>query len=310
MNKFDRVISILVLLQTKKVITASEIAEKFDISLRTVYRDIRTLEKAGVPIVGEAGVGYSIMEGYRLPPVMFNQTEAVALLTAEKFIGNLTDAKTEGSFLSAMEKVKAVLRSDEKNSIEVLDSSIATTHPNRSTGNDFLQDVLKCVASKHVMCMHYAKLYDKQSTARDVEPVGCYYNYNNWYLIAYCRLKADYRTFRISRIEQLRSTNEKFVDEHPSLHDYLQSEAETRDSELVVVRFTKETSAYAGDKYTFGFVKEEVHDEYVDMTFLTSSIEYIGRWLISYGKSVQILESDRLRNRIKELVQELHSHYN
>jgi predicted DNA-binding transcriptional regulator YafY len=97
MNKFDRVISTLILLQTKKIIKASNISERFGISLRTVYRDISTLKNAGIPIIGDPGIGYSIMDGYRLPPIMFNEGEALALLTAEKFIGKITDKTTQAS---------------------------------------------------------------------------------------------------------------------------------------------------------------------------------------------------------------------
>ncbi len=78
MNRIDRVTAILIQLQSKKIVRAQEIAERFSISLRTVYRDIKTLEEAGIPIAGEAGVGYSIMEGYRLPQVMFTKEEAIA----------------------------------------------------------------------------------------------------------------------------------------------------------------------------------------------------------------------------------------
>ncbi len=82
-----------------------DIAERFNISLRTVYRDVKTLEEAGIPIIGEAGVGYSIMDGYRLPPVMFTREEATAFLTAEKFVEKLTDASTTEHHKSAMYKI-------------------------------------------------------------------------------------------------------------------------------------------------------------------------------------------------------------
>src|SRR5688572_19482220 len=102
MNRIVRVIAILIQLQSRRVVKAQDIAERFEISLRTVYRDITTLQEAGVPIIGEVGVGYSIMDGYRLPPVMFTKEEAIAFLTAEKLVEKLTDASTKESYLSAM----------------------------------------------------------------------------------------------------------------------------------------------------------------------------------------------------------------
>src|ERR1700741_4212443 len=102
MNRIDRVTAILIQLQSKRVVKAQEIADRFAISLRTVYRDIKTLDEAGIPIIGEAGIGYSIMEGYRLPPVMFTREEATALLTAEKLVEKLTDTSTQQTYQGAM----------------------------------------------------------------------------------------------------------------------------------------------------------------------------------------------------------------
>jgi predicted DNA-binding transcriptional regulator YafY len=127
MNKFDRVISTLILLQTKKRLKASFISVRFDISLRTVYRDIHTLKNAGIPIIGEPGIGYSIMQGYKIPPVIFNEEEASALLTAEKFIGKITDEVTEKNYSNALMKIKAILRSSEKESLAILEESIAVS---------------------------------------------------------------------------------------------------------------------------------------------------------------------------------------
>src|SRR6187402_3596094 len=118
MNRIDRISAILIQLQSRRVVKASDIAERFGISLRTVYRDVKTLEEAGIPLIGEAGIGYSIMDGYRLPPVMFTREEATAFLTAEKFVENLTDASTTTHYKSAMYKVRAVLKNTEKELLE------------------------------------------------------------------------------------------------------------------------------------------------------------------------------------------------
>src|SRR3982751_1298886 len=124
MNRIDRISAILIQLQSRRVVKASDIAERFNISLRTVYRDVKTLEEAGIPIIGEAGVGYSIMDGYRLPPIMFTREEATAFLTAEKFVDKLTDESTAAQHRSAMYKIRAILKTSEKDLLESMDNNI------------------------------------------------------------------------------------------------------------------------------------------------------------------------------------------
>ena len=124
MNRFDRITAILVQLHTRRVVKAQDLAERFEISLRTVYRDMRSLEEAGVPIVGEAGIGYSLMEGYKLPPVLFSKEEALALVTAEKMVDKFTDDATQRNYRSALYKIKAVLRVQEKDLLERVEDSI------------------------------------------------------------------------------------------------------------------------------------------------------------------------------------------
>src|ERR1051326_614442 len=104
MNRIDRLTAILIHLQTKRVVKAEEISDRFEISLRTVYRDVKALMEAGVPIGSEAGKGYFIVDGYHLPPVMFNQEEASSMLVAGKLVEKLTDQSIRKAFESALLK--------------------------------------------------------------------------------------------------------------------------------------------------------------------------------------------------------------
>lgn len=123
MNRLERISAILVKLQSRPVVTASEIAEQFGVSLRTVYRDIRALEESGIPVGGEAGVGYSLVDGFKLPPLMFNTEEALSFLVAEKLVSHQTDGDTYGLFRSGMDKIRAVLKTAEKISFTISTST-------------------------------------------------------------------------------------------------------------------------------------------------------------------------------------------
>ena len=151
------------------MVKAQQIADKFSISLRTVYRDVHALQEAGVPVIGEAGIGYSLMEGYKLPPVMFNADEASALLTAAKLMQSKTDANSSKHYASALDKIKAVLRLAEKDHIEEIDEHIAVVpHPAimYETPDDLhLQSILKAIANNIVVEIIYASLENNEITA-------------------------------------------------------------------------------------------------------------------------------------------------
>ncbi len=124
MNRIDRLSAIIIQLQSRRTVRARDIADRYNISLRTVYRDISSLEEAGIPIIGEAGIGYSLQEGYRLPPVMFTREEATALITAEKLVAQLTDSTNAGLFSNAPDKIRSVLETSDKDYLNHMEGKI------------------------------------------------------------------------------------------------------------------------------------------------------------------------------------------
>lgn len=313
MNKFDRVISILVLLQTKNLIKASTIAERFDISLRTVYRDISTLKKAGIPIIGDPGIGYSMMEGYRIPPIMFNEWEASALLTAEKVIGKLTDKETEAHYSSAMMKIKSILRSTEKQSLAVLDDSILISENKTGENRTFLQEIFNSITNKQILKINYQKA-DGSSSKRSLEPIGCYHKFNNWYLVAYCQKQKDYRTFKLKRIKSCDVSPVIFDTKHINLQKYMDQQNDNWKAEQefysIEIAFNLSYVKFAeGRKYYFGFVDQTVKDEQVYMKFLNTSIEVIARWLLQFGDQAIVISPPVLKERMKVLAKQLYANY-
>lgn len=175
MNRLDRLQAIIIQLQTKKVVKAQEIADRFEISLRTVYRDIRAIEKAGVPVGAEAGIGYFLAENYNLPPIMLTSNEASSILLAGKFIPYLTDKKIQESFDSAMYKIKAVLNPEQKESISKLESSIQVSlslTPQELPDSIYIQEIQKALVNQQVIKMSYFSNYNKTTTTRTIEPIS------------------------------------------------------------------------------------------------------------------------------------------
>src|SRR5215203_3484254 len=225
MNRIDRLAAIVIQLQSRRLVKAQDIADKFCISLRTVYRDIHALEEAGVPVIGEAGVGYRLMEGYKLPPVLFNQDEASALLTASKLMQFMSDEHSSKHYSSALDKIKAVLRLAEKDHIAEIEEHIAVVSPPsfvfEKRTHLHLPQLLNAIASALVIEIEYTSIEKGESLQRKTEPIGIYYQGRHWYLIAFCRLRNDYRNFRTDKISKLVFTNEKMQQTHPPLQSFL-----------------------------------------------------------------------------------------
>jgi len=310
MNRIDRLAAILIQLQSRPLVKAQDIADKFSISLRTVYRDVKALEEAGVPVIGEAGTGYRLMEGYKLPPVMFNIDEATALLTASKLVQSKTDAGISKHFTSALDKIRAILRHSEKDHIEEIDDHIAVvTHPSivyQPQSELHLQSILKAIGSSSVIEMEYTTLEKDETTKRKVEPVGIYYLGSHWYLIAWCQLRKDYRNFRTDKIKRLTITNESNSKTHPPLQSFMDKMSEEKELHKIVIDVEPNIVKYLGEqKYYNGFVKEEKIDGFVRMTFLTGSIMGFSRWFMLYGDHAKIVEPIKLNDMVAEIAENI-----
>jgi predicted DNA-binding transcriptional regulator YafY len=307
MNRIDRLTAILTQLQSKRVTKAQEIANRFGISLRTVYRDVRALEEAGVPVIGEAGQGYSLVEGYRLPPVMFTQEEAQAFVVAEKIFEKLSDRSSGEHFHSAMLKIKSVLRTSEKDRIDQL-SPLVAVFRNRNQlklkGKDeHLRLILDALSSKKLLEMNYTTFEEENTSDRNVESVGVYYAYEQWYMIAWCRMRRDYRTFRLDRINRLKLLEETYDPQpHPTLKEYIDKVRTTEHLIQIILAVPFSAEKYLREqKYNQGFVMEKRLEDHVEMTFMTSSLEGFVRWAMMMADRTRIISPPEAQARLKEL---------
>lgn len=302
MNRIDRVSAILIHLQTKKYVTAEEIAVRFGLSKRTIYRDLHSIEEAGVPLGAEPGKGYYLIEGYHLPPVMFTQNEAVTLLMASKLLTRISDKGMRESMFSALSKIKAVLPEKEKQNIAQLDKRIEIffSSPEMASADNagaLLTDIQRSLSLNKVVQIDYLSGYKGETTVnRELEPIGlCFYGMS-WHLIAYCRLRADYRDFRVDRILSLKILSEDCIGRDvSSISQYFNSLYRPEDVEEVVLRFDKEVASLISSvKYYYGFIDEKLVGNKVEMTFVTSDMNYMGRWLLMYADAAEIVAPEKL----------------
>ncbi len=223
LSRLSRLTSILNLLQANRLTTATKLAEKFEVSVRTIYRDIRALEQAGVPILTEEGKGYKLMPGYTLPPTMLSDEEAQALLTAEKLLTKTRDASLIKNYQNALIKIKGILPSDNKERMHFLEERIVVIQP-QNTNSNFLSTIQLSLTKRHLLRINYQTLYKKENTLRFVEPHGLFHTHDKWILIAWCRLREDFRSFRIDQIQSMELTTQPFEDRDFDLEKYLRNQ--------------------------------------------------------------------------------------
>ncbi|MCX2576345.1 helix-turn-helix transcriptional regulator [Pedobacter sandarakinus] len=222
MNRIDRLFGILTLLQSKKYLTAEKIADRFNMSIRTVYRDIKALQEQGIPVSFEQHRGYFLVQGYFLSPISFNTDEANALLLVESLVNGFTDHSIRNHYTSALTKVKAVLRSGQKEKLEQMNQHIKLQIPDRLTFNYKYLSIIQQAISDNCMIEIGYKNAKNLCSKREVEPIGLIFYAFSWHLIAWCHVRNDYRDFNLSRIVDLQMAGKPFSkDNHMALSEYM-----------------------------------------------------------------------------------------
>jgi predicted DNA-binding transcriptional regulator YafY len=218
-NRLSRLTAILIQFQTKRLVTASELSQKFQVGKRTIYRDIKALEKAGVPILTEEGKGYTLMEGYKMPPVMFTEKQANALILAEQLVLKSKDASFVKDYSEAIDKIKSILKYSVKNKANLLADRTQfrqILHQERNSNN--LSDLQNALTDYRLVAIDYINK-EGSATNRTIEPFAIL-STENWLLIAWCRLRKEFRFFRLDRIQKMEVLSEKFAPHNLTLQEY------------------------------------------------------------------------------------------
>lgn len=218
-KRLSRLTALLIQLQTKRLLTATTLAEKFNVSVRTIYRDIKALEQAGVPILTEDGKGYTLMEGYRVPPVMFTENQANALILAEKLVIKSKDSSFIKDYTEAVDKIKSVLNYNVKDKVNLLSQrTISGEDPEKRINSNNLSDLQIAITNFSLIEIEYTNENGK-STVRVIEPFAIIRT-ENWLLIAWCRLRNEFRYFRLDRMQKMKTLPESFDPHNLTLMEF------------------------------------------------------------------------------------------
>lgn len=305
MNRIERLQAIITHLQSKRVVKAEELAHRFDVSLRTIYRDLRSLEESGIPLGAEAGVGYFLLDNYHLPPVMFTHEEASAILLAEKLTKGMSDSITCGNFSSAVYKIKALLHTEEKDYLEKIDTSITVLSNSSQRPNAlYILDIQQALAKKSVIEIEYTAKSSSSTSLRRIEPIGLCSYFSNWHLFAWCNLRNEYRDFRLDRIVSLKTTSDSFKHKsHPSLEEYLKLTNSSESPNISIIVSNSYLNRLQNSKYYYGFRWEEHQDKNrTRLFFVNKELKGFASWLLNKGCMAEIEYPIELKNTIKDYI--------
>lgn len=223
MHRAERLFQLLNLLRNRRtVMTARQMSEHLRVSERTIYRDIQALSLSGVPVEGEAGVGYRLQRHYQLPPLMFDRHEVEALLLGARMVSGWGDEQMARSANHAIQKILAVLPDHLRHSDENLPLLVPTFDDYQKIYTAHSPTIREAIRQQRQVIIDYVRA-DEQFSSRQIEPLGLIFWGKVWTLVAWCQLRNDYRVFRLDRIHQLVTTQETFTsNEKKSLKHYLQ----------------------------------------------------------------------------------------
>lgn len=308
MNRTDRLLAIVLELQGQGRGRAEDLARHLGVSKRTIYRDVLALNEAGVPIVSTPGQGYTLMPGYFLPPLRFSVDEAVMLLLGSDVMTQAFDAGVAGAADSAARKISAVLGEDIQSEVRFLRAHLRLVE--RGPGGAEIQGKVRTLRQATVERRPAEFLYHKPragAETRRVQPHGLFRLNTVWLLAAFDPERADLRTFRLDRMENLRLLSGQF-ERQPGFK--LQRD-ESREGRELTVRalFRPEVAREVRHQPSYYVTQTQEVQDGLLVTLQVRSAEDVLSWLLSWGSAVRVLEPASLQTRLREVGQDLVRQY-
>lgn len=222
MRRADRLFQIIQILRTRRQVRARDLAQSLQVSERTIYRDMQDLSLSGVPLVGEAGVGYSLDRAYNLPPITFSESELEALLLGARMVQAWTDKQMASEASFAIARIESILPDRLKQTLQKRDIQVPDFHIYSGVAG-YMPGIRAAIKHCEKLVLSYCR-EDGQSSQRITWPLGLFFWGNVWTMVAWCELRDDFRQFRLDRIQDVDVTGQNYqTGTQRSLDYYLQN---------------------------------------------------------------------------------------
>jgi predicted DNA-binding transcriptional regulator YafY len=315
-NVATRLFSIIFLLQSRGTLKASELAEELGVSERTIHRYMGMLDEMGIPIYSERGPygGFSLVRGYKLPPLVFTPEEATVLYLGASLVEEIWGVSYHDAVVAARAKLDNVLPEALLEEVKQAEQGLVATGWFRRDYGPWapvIDDLRRCVAHRQQIWLAY-RSFRQERTERTVDPYALALQWGHWYLIGYCHLREDMRTFRVDRVEEVVATGEQSeVPRDFSAREYLQRMAVERPTAYhrVVVHFEPEVAHLVRERRETWQDLAEHQDGSVTLSFDSSDLAWPRRWVLSWQDSATVLGPAELVRMVREAAEAISARY-
>jgi predicted DNA-binding transcriptional regulator YafY len=315
-NVATRLLSLILMLQSRPIWKASELAEELKVSERTIHRYMGMLEEMGIPLYTERGRygGFSLVRGYKLPPLIFTAEEATVLYMGANLVRDVWGQTYDDAATAVTAKLDNVLPDDLRAEVAQLQQRLAV---GRLAARDYrpwestIHTLRQCIIDRHCVRLTYRGIARQEETEREVEPYGLAFQWGQWYLAGFCRLRQDMRTFRIDRIQQIKPLAETFtVPGDFDAREYLQRAMRYESPHRVVVHLDASV-AQSVREWDSNWLEITDHDDgSISVQFGTTDLNWATGWVLSYGAAAKALEPSELVKRVRAAAESVLQRYN
>lgn len=297
MNRIDRLAGILFRLQSQRYVKPQQIIEDYNISERTVFRDMNSLLDAGIPLYSEPNRGYTLVEGYKLSPIMFSKDEVAALILSSKYAEQIADKSLLTDLSNALFKLRSVLPAETKEYIESIETKTHIKPMQKNLINDnTIKKIQSAIASKEILEIKYYSNHSKKTSKRRIYPLTLVYYLFQWHLFAHCEVRNDIRDFRLDRIKEIKESNEEFYGFNDFDVKKYMDENEFRATSKIKIELVNSLLG----RFQQYFMDDRLNiiergTTHTILEFESFHDEYSANWLTSFGKQCKIIGPEKIK---------------
>ena len=302
-----RLLSLILLLQSRPGWKSSELAAELGVSKRTIFRYMGMLDEIGIPLYSERGPygGFSLVRGYKLPPLIFSAEEATVLYMGAHLMREVWGQTYAAAVTSATAKLDNVLPDDLREEVARAEQSLVVlsgmARRDYRPWEPMIHTLRQCIGDRRCVRLLYRRLTHQEDTERVVEPYALALRWGLWYLVGFCRLRREMRTFRMDRVQEVTPLDDRFtVPRDFSAREYLEQAVRSEPVYTVAVHLDASVAAVTRERHDTWMELADQEDGSITARFRVPNLDWASGWVLSLGTAARVLEPPELIARVRQ----------